>query len=44
VNDPGPHVRALAEIARLLQIPGFFRKLVEAQSSEELLAVIAAEE
>jgi len=44
VNDPGPHVQALAEIARLFQIPGFFRRLVQAKSSEELLAVIAAEE
>lgn len=43
-NDPGPHIRTLAEIARLLQIPGFYRKLVEAQSTDELLAVIAAEE
>jgi mannitol/fructose-specific phosphotransferase system IIA component (Ntr-type) len=44
MNDPGPHVRALAEIARLLQIPGFFRKLVEAKSSDDVLAAIAAEE
>lgn len=43
-NDPGPHIQALAEIARLLQIPGFFRKLVESQSADELLSVIAAEE
>jgi len=44
VNDPGPHIQALAEIARLLQVPGFFRKLVDAQSSEDALSVIAAEE
>jgi len=44
VNDPGPHIQALAEIARLLQIPGFFRKLVEAGSSDEVLSAIAAEE
>ena len=44
VNDPGPHIQALAEIARLLQVPGFFRKLVDAESSDEVLSVIAAEE
>ena len=44
VDDPGPHIRALAEIARLLQIPGFFRKIVDCQSTQELLSVISAEE
>lgn len=44
VDDPGPHIQALAEIARLLQVPGLFRKLVEAESEDELLSVIAAEE
>jgi len=43
-DEPGPHVQALAEIARLLQIPGFFRKLVEADNEDDLLATIAAEE
>ena len=43
-DQPGPHVQALAEIARLLQIPGFFRKLVEAESEDDLLATIVAEE
>lgn len=43
-DEPGPHVQALAEIARLLQIPGFFRKLVEAESEDDLLATISAEE
>lgn len=44
LNDPGPHIRALAEIARLLQIPGFYRKLVAARTPEELLSVIGSEE
>ena len=44
LNDPGPHIQALAEIARLLQIPGFYRKLVAAKTPAELLAAIAAEE
>lgn len=43
-DAPGPHIQALAEIARLLQIPGFYRKLVESKSPDELLSVIAAEE
>jgi len=44
VDDPGPHIQALAEIARLLQIPGFYRKLVESQSEADLLALIESEE
>ncbi len=43
-NDPGPHVRALAEIARLVQTPGFYRKLTEAGSAEEALDILEAEE
>jgi PTS system fructose-specific IIC component len=44
INDPGPHIRALAEISRLLQVPGFYQKLIEAKTPAELLAVIAAQE
>ena len=44
VDDPGPHVRALAEIARLVQTPGFYRKLNEAASAKEVLDVLDAEE
>jgi len=44
IDDPGPHVRALAEIARLIQTPGFYRKLVEAKSGEQVLQVLEAEE
>ncbi len=44
VDDPGPHVRALAEIARLVQTPGFYRKLSEAESAEEVLDLLETEE
>ncbi|MBM4017446.1 MAG: PTS sugar transporter subunit IIA [Planctomycetes bacterium] len=44
VDDPGPHVRALAEIARLVQTPGFFRKLTDAKSPREVLEILDAEE
>ena len=44
VSSPLQHRKQLAEIARLLQIPGFYRKLVEAKTAEEMLSVIAAEE
>jgi len=44
INDPGPHIRALAEISRLLQVPGCYHKLIDAKSPAELLAVIAAQE
>jgi len=44
VDDPGPHVRALAEIARLVQTPGFCRKLLECRSPREVLDLLEAEE
>jgi len=44
VDDPGPHVRALAEIARLIQTPGFCRKFTEAETPQQLLDVLEAEE
>ncbi|HUW99639.1 MAG TPA: PTS sugar transporter subunit IIA [Phycisphaerae bacterium] len=44
VNDPGPHIRALAEIARLVQTPGLYRRLVEARSVKNVLAILDAEE
>lgn len=43
-DDPGPHVRALAEIARLVQTPGFYRKLLEAATADEILSILDAEE
>lgn len=43
-DDPGPHVRTLAEIARLVQTPGFYRKLTEAKSSKDVLDILDAEE
>jgi len=43
-DDPGPHIRALAEIARLVQTPGFYRKLTEVKSPDEALDILDAEE
>ena len=43
-DNPGPHVQCLAEIARLLQIPGFYKRLLAASSPKEVLDAIAAEE
>lgn len=43
-DDPGPHVRALAEIARLIQTPGFYRKLTRARSAREILDMLDEEE
>ena len=43
-DDPGPHVRALAEIARLIQTPGFYRRLTAARSAREVLDILDAEE
>ena len=39
-DNPGPHVQALAQVARLCQTPGFCRRLRECRSGEEALGVI----
>ena len=44
MGDPGPHVRALAEISRLVQTPGLYRRLTEAKSPREVLDILDAEE
>ncbi|MFA6173112.1 MAG: PTS sugar transporter subunit IIA [Kiritimatiellales bacterium] len=43
-DDPGPHIQALAEISRLLLVPGFYRKIIEAGTAGEILEIINAEE
>lgn len=43
-DQTGPHLRAMVEIARLVQIPGFYRKAIEARTPAELLNLIEAEE
>lgn len=43
-GQSGPHVQTLAEIARLLEIPGFYRQAVAAGTAGELLALIDSEE
>jgi mannitol/fructose-specific phosphotransferase system IIA component (Ntr-type) len=43
-NESGPHVQALAEVARLLTLPGFYRKTLAASSARELLDLIESEE
>jgi PTS system nitrogen regulatory IIA component len=43
-NNPGPHIEALAQVARLFQIPGFIEKLTRCQTVQEVLDVIAAGE
>ena len=40
----GPHIKALARISRLLKDDGFKKKLIEATTTEEILAAIQAEE
>jgi len=44
MDEPGPHVQALAEIGRLVQTAGFCRKLREATSVQEVLDLLDAEE
>ena len=43
-NNPGPHVRCLGEIARLLTVPGFHDRLCRVETAQEALAIIRAEE
>ncbi|MFP4056033.1 MAG: PTS sugar transporter subunit IIA [Candidatus Brocadiia bacterium] len=43
-NNPGPHVQCLGEIARLLQVPGFYDRLCRAETPQEALAAIRDEE
>jgi len=43
-NNPGPHIRLLAEIARLFQVQGFRDKLCSVSSAKEALELIRSEE
>ena len=44
VNDPGQHIEILAEISRLFSLPGFADRIRGAQSAEEVISLIQAEE
>lgn len=44
VGHSGPHLRAMVEIARLVQVPGFYRKVLEATTAAEVLGLIESEE
>jgi mannitol/fructose-specific phosphotransferase system IIA component (Ntr-type) len=44
VGNPGPHIEALAEIARLFCIPGFTERIRDATTAAELLRLIKGEE
>ncbi|NLF85455.1 MAG: PTS transporter subunit EIIA [Lentisphaerae bacterium] len=43
-DEPGPHVQALAEVVRLLKLPGCYNTLVAARSAKALLDAIDAVE
>ena len=43
-NNPGPHLACLAEIARLIKIPGLARRIIEADGPAKLLETISREE
>jgi mannitol/fructose-specific phosphotransferase system IIA component (Ntr-type) len=44
INQPGPHLQALVEIARLVKIPGFYRRVTQVTSAAEFLDILDAEE
>ena len=43
-NEPSRHLQALAEIMRLMRVPGFIGKLTDAKSPKALLDILDAEE
>lgn len=43
-NVSGPHIRALARISRMLKNDGFKKKLIEAESPQDILSIIEEEE
>jgi nitrogen PTS system EIIA component len=43
-NVSGPHIKALARISRMLKNDNFKKRLIEAESSDEILGIIAEEE
>jgi len=40
-DNPGPHIEALSQIAKLFMVEGFIEKLVSARSPGDVLAVFA---
>ncbi|HJP33176.1 MAG: PTS sugar transporter subunit IIA [Candidatus Latescibacteria bacterium] len=43
-NVSGPHIKALARISRMLKNDTFKKRLIEAESADEILGIIAEEE
>ncbi|MGN0879520.1 MAG: PTS sugar transporter subunit IIA [Oligosphaeraceae bacterium] len=43
-GNPGPHIQALSEIARMFGNDGFMRQVLGARSAEEILRLIRGEE
>jgi fructose-specific phosphotransferase system IIA component len=41
-NNPGPHIEALAQVARLFQVSGFIEDLIDAGSASEVMDIIIA--
>ena len=44
INNPGPHIEALAEVSRLFSLPGFGEKLRDCRTSAEVLELIRRQE
>lgn len=44
INQPGPHLQALAEIARLVKTPGFYRRVTQANTVTEFFDILDSEE
>ncbi len=44
IDNPGKHVAALGEIARLMKIPGFYDNIINANTPDEIVESIKNEE
>jgi mannitol/fructose-specific phosphotransferase system IIA component (Ntr-type) len=40
-SESGPHVQAIAKIVKMIKLPKFIRKLVDAKASDEVVRAIA---
>lgn len=44
VDNPGPHIQALVEVSRLIQLPGFYRRAIAVTTPTEFLDLVDSEE
>jgi mannitol/fructose-specific phosphotransferase system IIA component (Ntr-type) len=40
INNPGPHIQALSEIAQKIRMPGFVESMLAAESASDVLTIL----